>query len=174
MFTNKLAVVGAILLSTLVGHVLGAEGPRAGDSAPTALGLDRDGNAVDLAQGAGKVQVVTFWATWCAPCRKELPMLEGIQRVARDRVRVVAVNIEERGKFRTIAKTLDGMTLTIAHDFNKVASSPYGVDGIPHLVIIGRDGKILAVHQGYSEESIDGILAEINGELAKPPGQVKP
>ena len=47
----------------------------------------------------GKVYVVELWATWCAPCRKELPMLEGIQRVAKDRVRVVAVNIEERAKF---------------------------------------------------------------------------
>src|SRR5258705_7514961 len=85
--------------------------PGAGDAAPVALGLDRDGNAIEVAKDGSKVHVVTFWATWRAPCRKELPMLEGIQRVAKDRVRVVAVNIEERAKFRTIAKTLESLTL---------------------------------------------------------------
>ena len=162
----RLFNLSILLLCAVTAHAADSR-PGAGDAAPAPLGLDRDGNALEVAQGGNKVQVVTFWATWCAPCRAELPKLEGIQRVAKDRVRVVAVNIEERAKFRTIAKTLESLTLTVAHDYNKVASSAYGVDGIPHLVIIGRDGRIVAVHRGYSEESIEGILAEINGALAK-------
>src|SRR5215211_8330137 len=106
--------------------------PVAGDAAPVVVVADRDGNWLDVAQPGNKVQVVTFWASWCAPCRKELPMLEGIQRVAKDNVRVVAVNIEERAKFRALAKALESMTLTLAHDQNKQASSAYGVKGIPH------------------------------------------
>ena len=166
MIRHRLATA-LVLASFLLGSALAGERPGAGDVAPKSLVLDREGNAVDLSHGIGKVQVVTFWATWCGPCLKELPMLEGIQRVAKDRVRVIAVNIEDRAKFRAVARSLgENLTLTLAHDFNK-ASTVYGVEGIPHLVIVGRDGKILAVHRGYSEESIEGILAEINGELAK-------
>jgi thioredoxin-related protein len=93
-------------------------------------------------------------------------MLEGLQRAARDRVQVVAVNIEDREQFRRVARTLSSLTLKITHDYDKSAHDAYGVKGIPHMVIIGRDGKVIAVHRGYSEEAIDGFLAEINEALA--------
>ncbi len=141
--------------------------PGPGDAAPRSLGLARNGDAVEVERSTGKVQVVTFWASWCGPCKKELPILEGLQRAAKDRVRVVAVNIEDRAQFRKVAQVLESLTLTLTHDYGKAASEAYGVNGIPHLVIIGRDGRIVAVHRGYSEESIDSILGEINAELAK-------
>lgn len=140
--------------------------PGPGDTPPAGLGLATDGTAAEVGQSAGKVTVVTFWASWCAPCRKELPMLEGLQRAAKDRVQVVAVNIEDREQFRRVARTLSSLTLKITHDYDKQAHDAYGVSGIPHMVIIGRDGRILAVHRGYSEQAIDGILAEINEALA--------
>ena len=140
--------------------------PGPGDTPPPGLGVTMDGSPVEVGQSAGKVTVVTFWASWCGPCRKELPMLEGLQRVAKDRVQVVAVNIEDRDQFRRVARALDTLTLKITHDYNKSARDAYGVKGIPHMLIIGRDGRILAVHRGYSENAIDGILDEINAALA--------
>ena len=161
---RKAAVAGVALLALAVQAA--ERRPASGDPAPTALGISREGEPIGLEQGGGRVQVVTFWASWCGPCLKELPVLEGLQRTAKDRVRVVAVNIEDPARFRVLAEKLSSLSLTLANDGNKSASGSYGVKGIPHLVIIGKDGKIIAVHRGYSEDAIDRILAEINGALA--------
>jgi thiol-disulfide isomerase/thioredoxin len=164
---SRFAIAAFTVGILAAGAALAGERPGPGDVPPKWLGLDRDGAAVEISPQAGKVQIVTFWASWCGPCKKELPMLEGIQRVAKDRVRVVAVNIEDRNQFRRLAKGLESLTLTITNDPGKAAYADYGVDGIPHMVIVGRDGRIVAVHRGYSEDGIDEILAQLNAELAK-------
>jgi thiol-disulfide isomerase/thioredoxin len=138
-----------------------------GDTPPPSLGTNLEGDDVDTGRYAGKVLVVTFWASWCAPCRKELPMLEGIQQAAgKDKVQVVAINIEDRDVYRKLARRLGSLNLSVNHDTGKRSSEAYGVNGIPHLVLIGRDGKVIAVHRGYSEASLDSIIAEINRALA--------
>ncbi|MEO8384088.1 MAG: TlpA disulfide reductase family protein, partial [Betaproteobacteria bacterium] len=123
--------------------------------------------AIETTQYAGKVLVVTFWASWCGPCRAELPILENLQRAAKGSVQVVAVNIEERDTFRAVARALAPLTLTITNDPRQQHHDAYGVKGIPHMVIIGKDGKILHVHRGYSESALDGFVAEINAALAR-------
>jgi len=138
-----------------------------GDVPPAALGLTRAGDEIQTTQFAGRVMVVTFWASWCGPCRTELGMLERLQQVAKERVKVVAVNIEERDKFRSVSRALSSFNITLTNDPHKGCASAYGVSGIPHMVIIGKDGKVISVHRGYNEEALDGLLAEINAALAK-------
>jgi len=139
-----------------------------GDVPPPLVGVTADGDQVEVTQFAGKVLVVTFWASWCGPCMKELPMLEGIQKVAgKERMQVVAINIEEREKFRKVSRALSSLTLQVTHDYLKKSSDAYGVHGIPHMLIIGRDGKVIAVHRGYGDSSLDSIIAEVNAALAK-------
>jgi len=156
----------------IAGLALAADkGPGKGDIAPAVLGTTLDGDTIQVPQYKGKVLVVTFWATWCGPCMRELPMLESLQRVAgKEKLQVVAVNIEDRAVFRKVSQKLTTFQLTIAHDYGKRGSDAYGVGGIPHMVIIGRDGVIVTVHRGYSEESLDGIVAEINAALRAPAG----
>ena len=121
---------------------------------------------IHTTQFAGKVLVVTFWASWCGPCKAELPVLEGLQIAAKGNVKVVAVNIEPRETFRAVSRALSSLNLALTNDPNKWYSTAYGVNGIPHMVIIGKDGKILHVHRGYSEGALDGFVAEINAALA--------
>ena len=143
--------------------------PAIGAAAPAPLGVTRAGDRIEAGQFEGKVLVVSFWASWCGPCRAELPMLEGIQRVGgKERVQVVVVNIEERDQYRRIAKSFETLQLAFTHDHGKQASDAYGVKGIPHLLIIGRDGRLARRHVGYSEDSIEPIVQEINAALAKP------
>ena len=140
---------------------------HAGDVPPPYLGTNLEGDDVLTTQFAGKVLVVTFWASWCGPCRAELPRLEAIQKVAgKDKLQVVTINIEEREIYRKLARALSAkMGLSMDHDTGKKASESYGVHGIPHMVLIGRDGKVIAMHRGYDEDSLDNIIAEINRAL---------
>lgn len=167
---HALVALQIAAIATLPSALAGApveEKLKAGDTAPPKLGVTREGEDVETTQFAGKVLIVTFWASWCGPCRKELPLLEGIQRAAKGAVQVVAVNIEERDQFRAIVRTLGPtLTLKLSHDYRKQGRDAYGVNGIPHMVLIGRDGKVKKVYRGYSEESVDRIIAEVNKALA--------
>jgi thiol-disulfide isomerase/thioredoxin len=141
-----------------------------GDLAPDVLGKRLDGEKVLVSQFQGKVIVVSFWATWCGYCMKELPILEGMQKVAgRDNLEVIAVNTEDGDTFRRVSRKLKDWTMGLAFDPGKVGAKAYGVSGIPHLVIIGRDGHIVQVYRGYGEETLERIVADINGAIAATP-----
>jgi len=160
--THLLATVAALL--TLASPLARSAGPTAGDAAPNELGKTYNGDKVLLSDHAGKVVIVSFWATWCTYCLKELPILEGIQKVAgkAHNLQVIAVNTEDRDVFRHVLRTLKTMTVSMAYDPEKIGQKAYGVSGIPHLVIIGRDGVIIRVYRGYGEETLNKITDDIN------------
>jgi thiol-disulfide isomerase/thioredoxin len=169
---HAIALMTALSFCATAPAVLAAEREpptqlRPGDIPPKSLGITRTRDEIETTQFAGRVMVVTFWASWCGPCRSELTMLEKLQILAKDKLKVVAVNIEEREVFRNVARALAELTVTITNDPGKRYAAAYGVKGIPHMVIIGKDGRIVAVHRGYSDSALDGLLAEINAELAK-------
>jgi thiol-disulfide isomerase/thioredoxin len=140
--------------------------PAAGDVAPIFVGTNREFEPVSLESYAGKVVVISFWASWCPPCLKELPILDGIQRTAGKRqIQVIAINTETPGVYRQVARRLADLDLMITHDTGKKASDSYGVNGIPHMVIIGRDGRIVRVNRGYNEKGLDAIVDDINRAL---------
>ncbi|MDX5516006.1 TlpA disulfide reductase family protein [Stenotrophomonas sp. RG-453] len=137
--------------------------PKAGDIPPQILGKDRQGNVVDLASQRGKVVIVTFWASWCGPCRKELPILGQLQKViGHDALQVYAVNLKEpRADFAAIARSRKAPPLDYIHDAKGEVSDQYGIQTIPHMFIIGHDGSIAGVHRGYSEQSLPKIVDDI-------------
>lgn len=143
--------------------------PGAGDAAPPALGTDFEGAPVNLAQYAGKAVIVTFWATWCGYCLKELPILENIQNKAgKQQLQVIAVNTESREVFRKAARALKSLSLMVAHDTGSMAFTAYGGTGLPHMAIIGRDGNIIRIYRGYDESSLNAIVKDVNQALQMP------
>lgn len=137
---------------------------KKGDIPHPYLGTDRDGNEVDLSELKGKLVIVTFWASWCGYCLKELPILENIQNhLGTDQMRVIAVNSKEsRQTYRKLKKALKSLNLTMTHDVSGDISDIYGVKGIPHLLIINREGRIVLQERGYDESSIDDFVRVIN------------
>lgn len=131
------------------------------------LGTPLNGKPVRVSDHAGKVVVATFWASWCPACRTELPMLEGLQRAAGpEQMKVVAISIDKPVDFRRAAGVLQELQLTITHDSSGDISAAYGRQSIPHLVVIGRDGRIRRTFIGYSEQLFNAVIAEINAALA--------
>lgn len=154
---------------TVVSPAFADEGLSVGDRAPDEIGTDADGDGITFADLRGKVVIVTFWASWCAPCRAELPILENLQRAAGDeRLRVVAVNFkEDRKLYRRMLRDFRGAAIAMVHDERGWLSGEYGVRSLPHMFIFDHTGTIRHVHKGYSPEMLDGFVDEINALLAE-------
>jgi thiol-disulfide isomerase/thioredoxin len=142
--------------------------PSQGDVPPPYLGRQLGGPEIRLDAEPGKAYVVSFWASWCGPCMKELPILANIQQLGGDNVKVIAVNIEERDVYRRLQGPLKETGLTPAFDPDHKAQDAYGVKGIPHMVIVGRNGRITSVRIGYSDSSLKELAAQLNEALAVP------
>lgn len=140
-----------------------------GSLAPDLLGKTYGGEDLLVSTYHGKVVVASFWASWCGPCKRELPMMEGLQKViGPDRVKVVAISIEGQKEFELIGKAAQALSLTFVHDTKGDIAKAYGVKGIPHLVVIGKDGRLLKKFVGYSEEQVEGVIAQVEAALRAP------
>ncbi len=148
---------------------------------PDALGTTADGQVASLASLHGKVVVISFWATWCGYCMKEMPILAGLQVQATERhlpLQVVSVNFKEsRSTFvataRLIRRRLPDLMLTWDRDGS--VGKPYGVSKfIPVMVMLHKDGTIAHIHTGYDENMLDELLAEISELMNEPLAQTTP
>jgi peroxiredoxin len=119
---------------------------------------------LDLSQYRGKVVLMDFWASWCAPCRQSFPWLNAMQSRYADRgLVVIGVNVDstqaEAAKFlRDVPASFH-----IVYDPQGSLASQYDVPGMPSSFLIGRDGTIVARHVGFR----DAARAEREDELLK-------
>ena len=101
-----------------------------------------DGRRVSLAGFKGRVVIVAFWATWCRPCKEELPVFEDLYREHKVRgLTVPGVNVREgAATIRLFTKAL-GLTFPLPLDADGVIARQYGVVGLPTTFLIDRDGR---------------------------------
>jgi thiol-disulfide isomerase/thioredoxin len=137
--------------------------PEVGDIPPDFLGKNLAGEEILLSHYKGKVVVITFWATWCGPCKKELPVLGSLQKkLDPSDLQVISINHRDNRKnFKVMAEALKDHPLVLTFDKGNKIGRRYGVSGIPHMVILDREGKIKNTHVGYSESSMREMLLEI-------------
>ena len=154
----SIALAAAAVLLTACGGSDGTDGVRLPDLELPAL--DAGSAALDVGSLRGPA-VVNVWATWCVPCRQELPAFEEVAR-SRPDVRFVGVNSVETGDAREF---LDGLGITyeqFVDDRGRLAEE-IGAVGLPATVVVDADGDVATAHVGpMSVEDLEAALAEVS------------
>jgi peroxiredoxin len=124
--------------------------PSVGVSAPDFAAKSDSGRNVRLSELRGQVVLINFWASWCNPCRQELPLLSKIYSQYRGAgFALLAVNVDDNRKdAEVMLKRLD-LKFPTLFDGNKKVAKLYGVDTMPATLVIDRDGRVRYVHRGY-------------------------
>jgi peroxiredoxin len=169
-----LLAVGGLVASSVVDaqppqsvrqSVVGRGVVQVGDEAPNFILRDLAGNAVSLSQLRGKVVLLNFWATWCGPCRVEMPAMEQLYRtLSRREFEILAVSTDSQGATvtRPFQKQM-GFTFPILHDSEYRVGLAYGARTIPVTFMVDRQGvvrqKIFGARDWDSPEARDLIHA---------------
>jgi thiol-disulfide isomerase/thioredoxin len=128
-----------------------------------------DGTKVKLSDLKGKVVVIDFWATWCPPCREELPHIQALDgEYAGKSVRVVAVNNEGAADAATWDKIVRSFvatnkyTFTVVNDLDAKVNEAYGVDALPSVFVIDKTGRIRYYNRGFNPSIREVLRAQID------------
>jgi cytochrome c biogenesis protein CcmG, thiol:disulfide interchange protein DsbE len=139
---RRVTLLLGLLILLLAGCYGGSRPPRIGTLAPEFTVKDSD-RTVSLSQLHGKIVVLNFWATWCAPCVEEMPSLSRMQQKMKDKgVTVLAVSVDVDGNaYHRFLKDHNVEFLTVRDPDHKTADL-YGTFKFPETYILDRDGKL--------------------------------
>jgi cytochrome c biogenesis protein CcmG, thiol:disulfide interchange protein DsbE len=119
------------------------------DPAPEFKVKDLDGNDLSLASSRGKVILLNFWATWCGPCRAEIPSLIALQQRYKDQIQIIGLDVDDDDeKAVRDFTTGEGINYPIALTPNKVRLDYGGIAALPTLFVINSEGKVVQKHVG--------------------------
>ena len=142
---RKLTTLLGIAVVSAVVSAAPASGP-----APDFQLMSRDGNRVSLAELKGEVVMINFWATWCGPCRQEMPHLEALyQRYSSLGFTLLGVNVEEDPSGAEAWLEETPVSFPILFDSSNQVTSLYDIVAMPSTVLVDRQGNIRYLHHGY-------------------------
>ena len=157
-------VVLAIAFVSLAYFVWGHASTPAGSSSPVATAgtaaappftlPDINNKQVSLSDFKGKIVILDFWATWCPPCKREIPDFIDLQKEYGSKgVQIVGIGLDDPGKLRAFARQ-NGMNYPVLLGTQDLALEYGGIQGIPTTFIIDRSGKIVSKFEGYRPRQV--------------------
>ena len=157
MKNTLLGLVFCILAATSL-----ASSGLTGQSAPDFALKSSSGENLRLSEFRGDVVMVNFWATWCGPCRQEMPLLDELySRYGRVGFSLLGVNIDDNSSKAMDMVSELGVSFPVLFDSRKEVSKLYEVGAMPVTVLIDREGTVRYVHlgykPGYEEKDLDQI-----------------
>ncbi|HEX6815921.1 MAG TPA: TlpA disulfide reductase family protein [Gemmatimonadaceae bacterium] len=166
-----LVVVAVVLFGAT--HLFGEGAVVAGSRAPDfqAVTLDTTPRMVSLDQYRGQVVLLNIWATYCVPCRVEMPSIENLQQTMANRgLHIVAVSIDDPTKTQAIRNFVKhyGLTFQVLHDPDGRIAKTYQTTGVPETFVIGRDGVIRKKIIGATLWNTDANRALVSTLLDEP------
>jgi len=152
-----LAAAAATALLALPVLAGGADAPAPDFSLPA-----RSGNTLKLDQFKGQVVMINFWASWCGPCRKEMPLLDNIYRhYGKMGFTLLGVNVEPDRSSALTWLQQTPVTFPILFDADSKVSKLYDVNVMPTTVFIDRKGNVRMIHVSYTDGDENAYLNEI-------------
>jgi len=155
----------ALALSVFAATSLASSG-LTGQVAPDFALKSSTGDNLRLSEYRGDVVMVNFWATWCGPCRQEMPLLDELySRYERVGFSLLGVNIDDdsRKAMRMVSEL--GVSFPVLFDDRKEVSKLYAVEAMPVTVLIDREGTVRYVHHGYKPGYEEKYLDQIRSLL---------
>jgi cytochrome c biogenesis protein CcmG, thiol:disulfide interchange protein DsbE len=142
--------------------------PEVGAMAPAYTALSMAGDSIDLGAHEGEVILLNVWATWCIPCREEIPALQRLhERFGEQGLRIVGVSVDARGEeanVRDFASSF-GVTYDVWLDPAEQVISTFRVIGVPNTFLIDREGIIRWKHIGPVLDDDPALLARLQEAL---------
>ncbi len=132
-----------------------AAAPVEGALAPNVALETLDGDTVSLSDYRGQVVLVNFWASWCSPCRVEIPELASLYGdLGEQGFEILAINVGENAEQIGLFTEALEMPFTILLDSDGAAARRYGLRGLPTSLLVDRDGVIRLVHVGIATDAM--------------------
>ena len=172
---NRSLAAPAIAIAVVVGAVVALQvmqgGPRSGYAAAEFSLQDLDGRTWTLADLRGRIVFLNLWATWCPPCRAEMPGMEKLWQRFRERDFVMLAVSEDSDGATNVAPFVRelGLTFPILLDPDNRLPGRYGVTGYPETFVIGRDGQVIRHVIGPAEWDSPEEIAYFEELLAAAP-----
>ena len=158
---RRLAAAAALLL--VAGTATPAIAPSS--AAPDFTLRTMNGPNLRLAEQRGRVVMVNFWATWCGPCRQEMPQLDRLyQKYRASGFVLLGVNVDDDARKAADVAAKLGVSFPVLLDTDKAVSRLYDLSTMPSTVLIDREGKVRYVHRGYLtgyEDNSDKQIREL-------------
>jgi peroxiredoxin len=152
------AVAAAMAITTTVG--------ASAAIAPSFSLPSRSGDTVSLAQLKGKVVMLNFWASWCGPCRQEMPLLEQMhKRYSSLGFTLVGVNVDANSRDAEEWLSKTPVSFPVLFDRESKVSKLYDVSAMPSTVFIDRQGNVRYLHRGYKAGDEGEYLNQIRALL---------
>ena len=158
-------LLASLVLSVLAASSLAASG-LAGQPAPDFALKSSTGENLRLSEYRGDVVMINFWATWCGPCRQEMPLLDELYlRYQRVGFNLLGVNIDDDSSRAMKMISELGVSFPVLFDARKEVSKLYDVDAMPVTVLVDREGNVRYIHEGYKPGYENTYLDQVRSLL---------
>ncbi|NQV50654.1 MAG: TlpA family protein disulfide reductase [Candidatus Marinimicrobia bacterium] len=155
MKKNKIIASSAAILFVIFGLLMIGTTSVEAQEAPNFTLTDLNGQKVSLSDFKGKVIIVDFWATWCGPCKMEIPSFIKLQEDYKDDVVILGISLDQSGPKAVVpfAKKMN-INYPIVYGDGSVVQAYGGVRGIPTTFVIDRDFNIQRKYVGYTDHKV--------------------
>jgi len=174
---SRLATTGRWCMTWALGAALAAPGASAEPASSPTVDYavlakhplrTLDGETTTLRDHLGEIVVLNFWASWCEPCRREIPALNALDdRLEKQGGRVIAVSIDQDAARARRFAAQHGMTMTVCHDGPSGLVERLDFDRFPFTLVIDANGNVVLTALGASKEETDRIAAVVDGLVSK-------